>query len=266
MSYQSFPKAAGSIPDGYVLTFSAADGYWKARPNVSSRYTPIDNNTIINWKFDESAAPYVNSGNGSALSLTTFSGTPAAVTGIFGKGIGCSGLILTTGNTSVNEPNGTAVTVSAWVKVRSYSTFATVINKAYRSNNSWTSPFTSLYLSLTNTGDGSWGPAITTTGGILTQPAIGGGFRIPLGDWTLLSYTYNGSNLLSYINGALAHTVAVSGAIDYGTNGPWNIGGVSNAGVNQFWDGLIDDVRVENVVRSQSYFENMYRNGIGLRD
>lgn len=29
MSYQSFPKATGSIVDGYVLTFSGADGYWK---------------------------------------------------------------------------------------------------------------------------------------------------------------------------------------------------------------------------------------------
>lgn len=31
MSYQSFPKSNGSITDGYVLTYSAADGYWKPK-------------------------------------------------------------------------------------------------------------------------------------------------------------------------------------------------------------------------------------------
>jgi hypothetical protein len=266
MSHQSFPKATGSITDGYVLTYVGADGYWAPRQVIPSRYTATDSDTIINWKFDESGVPYTNSGSGSALNLTTSTGTPASVTGIFNKALGCSGSIVTTGNTSVNEPNATSLTVSAWVKARSYASFATVINKAYRNNNSWSSPFVSIYLSLSNTGDGAWGPAIATTGGVLTQPVIGGAFRLHLGDWTLLSYTYDGSNLRSYINGALANTTAISGAIDYGTHGPWDVGGVSNAGVGQFWDGLIDDVRVENVVRSQAYFEAMFKAGLNLRD
>lgn len=34
MSHQSFPKATGSITDGYVLTWSQTDGYWKPKPNA----------------------------------------------------------------------------------------------------------------------------------------------------------------------------------------------------------------------------------------
>jgi len=251
--------------DGTASTgiYTRQGGAWYS---INSRYTPTDSNTIINWKFDETAAPYVNSGSGSSLSLTTFTGTPVSITGLFNKGLGCSLSTITTGNTSVNEPTGNSLTVSAWVKARSYATFATVINKAYRNDNTWSSPFVALYLSLTNSGDGSWGPAITTTGGVLTQPAIGGAFRVPLHVWTLLSYTYDGTTLRSYINGALAHSVNVSGSIDYGTHGPWDVGGVSNASVGQFWDGHIDDVRVENVVRSQAYFEEMYKRGIGQPD
>jgi hypothetical protein len=263
---QNIPVNSAAPFDGYQLTYSAADGYWAPRVGVNSRYTPTDVNTITNWKFNEAGPPYVNSGTGSALSLTTFSGTPVSVTGLFNKALGCSLTILSTGNSTVNEPNATALTISAWVKARSFSTFGTVINKAYRNNNTWTSPFVSLYLSLSNSGDGSWGPAIATTGGVLTQPIIGGAFRIPLYEWTLLSYTYDGTALRSYINGALANTTNISSAIDYGTHGPWDIGGVSNASVGQQWDGHIDDVRVESVVRSQAYFEDMYKRGVGRPD
>ena len=42
---------------------------------VPTRYTPTDSSTIINWKFDETTSPYLNSGSGTALPLTTFSGT-----------------------------------------------------------------------------------------------------------------------------------------------------------------------------------------------
>lgn len=34
MSHQSFVKSSGTIPDGYVLTWSASDGYWKPEPNT----------------------------------------------------------------------------------------------------------------------------------------------------------------------------------------------------------------------------------------
>lgn len=255
-----FLRTDGSASTGI---YTRQGGAWYA---INSRYTPTDSNTIINWKFDESGSPYSNSGSGSALNLTTFTGTPASVTGIFNKGLGCAGTILSTGNSTVNEPNATAVTVSAWVKARSYAAYGTIVNKSYRNDNSWTSPFVSLYLSLTNIGDGSWAPAITTTGGVLTQPTQGGVFRIPLGEWTLLAFTYDGSNLRSYINGALSGTTAIASAIDYGTHGPWDVGGVSNAGTGQYWDGLIDDVRIESVVRSQAYLEAMYKNGIGRPD
>lgn len=263
---QTIPVNSAAPTDGYVLTYVGSDGYWAPRQGTSSRYTPTDSNTIINWKLDETASPYANSGSGSALNLTTFTGTPASVTGLFNKALGCSGAIISSGNSSVNEVTGTSLTVSVWVRARSFASFGTIFNKAYRNNNTWTSPFVSIYLSLSNTGDGTWGPAITTGAGVLTQPFVGGAYRVMLGVWTLLSYTYDGANLRSYINGALALTTPVTGNIDYGTHGPWDIGGVSNAGVNQFWDGHIDDLRIENVVRSQAYFEAMYKAGLNLRD
>jgi len=34
MSYQSFPRASGAITDGYVLTYSSTDGYWKPAPST----------------------------------------------------------------------------------------------------------------------------------------------------------------------------------------------------------------------------------------
>jgi len=40
MSHQSFPKATGSITDGYVLTYSATDGYWKPAPSSGGGGSP----------------------------------------------------------------------------------------------------------------------------------------------------------------------------------------------------------------------------------
>ncbi|HET8606476.1 MAG TPA: LamG-like jellyroll fold domain-containing protein, partial [Gaiellaceae bacterium] len=65
----------------------------------------------------------------------------------------------------------------------------------------------------------------------------------PLGTWTHLAASYDGSTLRVYQNGALQAQKAVSGAIDTST-GPLRIGGDNVWG--EWFAGLIDDVRVYN--------------------
>jgi len=45
--------------------------------------------------------------------------------------------------------------------------------------------------------------------------------RVVAGTWNLLVGTYNGSIMRLYLNGVEVNNVAKSGALDYGTHGPW---------------------------------------------
>ena len=231
---------------------------------VGNRLVSADASTLIDWSFDEGAAPYANSGTAGTLALTNFSGTSKAVAGLFGQAAGLNGTIVSTGNSAV-EPGGASVTVSAWVFANSFPTYAVIVNKSYRNNNSWSPPYTSIYLALSSSGDGTWNPGVAIAGALI-QPTIGGVYKIPRGAWALISVTYDGTTIKWYLNGELASSSAVSGAVDYGTHGPWDVGGVSNANTGQQWDGYIDEVRVENTVRSQAYLLNAYKQGLGLLD
>ena len=65
----------------------------------------------------------------------------------------------------------------------------------------------------------------------------------PGGSWTHLALTYDGSRCGLYVNGALAASQPVSGAIQSSSNPLW-IGG--NSPYGEYFNGLIDDVRVYN--------------------
>ena len=71
---------------------------------------------------------------------------------------------------------------------------------------------------------------------------MGGPSASPVGSWTHVALTYDGSQLLLYVNGVQVASRAASGAIQSSTSPLW-IGG------NQYGEnftGLIDDVRVYN--------------------
>ena len=66
---------------------------------------------------------------------------------------------------------------------------------------------------------------------------------LPLRRWSHLAATYDGTTLRLYVNGTLASSRAVSGAMPSST-GPLRIGGNSVWG--EYFTGLIDEVRVYN--------------------
>ena len=232
---------------------------------IGPRITATDANGTIWWKLDNTTIVYGNdaAAGGPTLSAGVASATPD-FTGIFSSCVSFGAAqSLTSGNSSV-EPSTSACTMSCWVWVRSYTAGAVIINKRYRNDATWTTPFTSLYFSLSNnTTDGAWTPAFTVGAG-LNQPSITGIYKIPLNAWTLLAFTYDGNNGMFYINGTLASTTNVAGTLDFGTHGPWDLGGLHTS--TQFFDGQIDDVRVDSVVRSAAYLRTQYKQGIGLPD
>ena len=86
-----------------------------------------------------------------------------------------------------------------------------------------------------------------TLGG--TTRWVGGPSASPVGSWTHVALTYNGSQLVLYVNGVQAGTLAASGAIQSSSSPLW-IGG--NQPYGEYFQGLIDDVRVYNRALSQA--------------
>jgi hypothetical protein len=226
-----------------------------------------DSNTLIRWKLDETSGPWYNSGTSGSLDLNTIGGTVGTGVGVEGNTLLGNAISITpgngavyTGDTSV-QPTGSALTVSAWVKLNSYTSGGMFVCKKYDiASAGWSAPYATIYLGLTGALDGTWLTGVTV-GGTLTQPTISS--TIPLGTWTLVSITFDGTNLRTYLNGSLVDTTAVTGgpgALDYGNNGPWSLGDyiASSALGGQILDGLVDDVRIEGVVRSASYLLGLY--------
>jgi hypothetical protein len=79
--------------------------------------------------------------------------------------------------------------------------------------------------------------------GQTTDQLVRGSPVTPVGTWTHVAATYDGSTLRVYVNGGLQGSKAVSGPIQT-SGGPLRLGGNSVWG--EWFAGLIDDVRVYN--------------------
>ena len=78
---------------------------------------------------------------------------------------------------------------------------------------------------------------------------ISGPSASPVGSWTHVALTYDGSLLVLYVNGVQVASTAVSGLIQASSSPLW-IGG--NQPYGEYFKGLIDDVRVYNRALSQA--------------
>lgn len=130
----------------------------------------------------------------------------------------------------------TGMTLEAWVRPLTLSGWRTVIMKETGTGLAYT-----LYAH-----DNAPYPAGTiNVGG--TDQSTPGTAALPLGTWTHLATTYDGSSLRLYVNGAQVGTRAITGSMATSTS-PLRIGG--NAPWGEYFHGLIDEVRLFNRART----------------
>lgn len=90
-----------------------------------------------------------------------------------------------------------------------------------------------------------------------TFQSIAGTTSIPVGTWTHIAGSWDGTTLKVFVNGALEGSNAVSGAFPTSTNSV-RVGGSLTG--SEYMDGLLDDVRIWNVTRSDAdiatYFDD----------
>lgn len=95
------------------------------------------------------------------------------------------------------------------------------------------------------------GYSAAPVGGIFTtaEQTVLGTTGPPLGAWTHLAFTYDGTTERFYVNGVLVSSHSVSGAVQV-SNGVLHIGGDSVWG--EHFQGLIDEIRIYNRALSAS--------------
>src|SRR3989338_5622617 len=75
---------------------------------------------------------------------------------------------------------------------------------------------------------------------------------LTVGNWYYLACTYDGSNVIIYVNGVNIGSIAKNGAIADSAGTPWRVGQTAVASPGLPMDGIIDEVRMYNRALSQS--------------
>jgi hypothetical protein len=208
------------VTDGLVLYVDAANV--KSYPRSGTVWTDLSQTTIT----------------GSLTNGPTFNTT---VNGsIFFDG---SNDFVDLGNTSLNISAGSSVTLSAWVNIGLFQSYAAVISRT--SNNS---PFGGWQLNVNNDdGIRKFDFAVNINGVWRTWVTLGGTFPVQpsTGVWYNMVGTYNGASLSMYQNGTLISSQTSVGSLAYASNlNNLHIG--RNQSNNRYLSGSIAIVSVYN--------------------
>ncbi len=248
----------------------------------------------IVWPLTETSGAYRNVGvlspNDTTTDLTVTNTITRTGNGIFGN---CPQFPATSNfpsgsNSTRNYAAGAKtitiappLTLSCWVYLRQFTTAAAqnIIGKEFRDSSitsSWTTPFYAISIDvLTSNGGGDW--FITVANTVSTRATLSiTDFPIPLGVWSHIGMTHDGSAIRAYLNGcqciyysgATQLNSTASSTIVYtdGSNGfgNWKIGAITHTGSANKEEPManIQDVRIANIARPLSYFKHIYNVGV----
>ena len=193
---------------------------------------------VAAYGFNEGAGTTLSDASGNS-NAGTIKGATWTAQGRYGRALsfnGVSSLVQIPASASLSLSSG--ITLEAWVfPTASQSGWRTIIQREVDA----------YFLHASNVS----GPLRPAGGGTFngTVAYVSGAAANPVNAWTHLAMTYDGATLRLYVNGVLTASQARTGAIETNTS-PVRIGG--NSPYGEFFQGLIDEVRVYNRALSQT--------------
>ncbi len=209
------------------------DGNQSAFSSAAAVITPAGNPALV-------AAYGFNEGTGNTLADLSGNGHAGAIVNATWSTAGKYGDALSFNGTNalVNIPDAsslhltTGMTLEAWVKpTAAASGWQDVI---YKGDDNY-------YLESSSLSPGV--PVAGATAGS-SDSGVSGTSALPANAWSFLTETYDGTNLVLYVNGVQVATQALSGSLATSTD-LLQIGGDSLYG--QYFQGLIDNIRIYNM-------------------
>jgi chitodextrinase len=233
----------------YIVRAQDAAGNLGDYSNASTATTPATNPSLVAaYSFDEGTGANVTdvSGHGNNGTAANTSWT----FGKFGRALsfnGTSGKVTIPDSASLHLSTG--MTLEAWVKPIAPPT-ADWRDIIYKGNDNY-------YLESTTTPFGNPAAAGLFGGanGAATAPAA-----LPVNVWSHLAATYDSIMLRLYLNGTQVAAIPQTGNIFASTN-PLQIGGDNIYG--QYFEGLIDEVRVYSTALSPNQIQSDMRTSVG---
>jgi hypothetical protein len=215
-----------------TITVSVSDGALTATDSfVLTVSTPPSGGLVAAYGFNESSGTTVGDGSGNGNNGTV-NGATRVGTGKFGGALsfnGVNNMVVISDSNSLDLTSG--MTLEAWIMPAVFqSGWRTIIQKEVDTYLLHASSNTALM------------PATGATFGG-SVPTIYSPSTIAVGQWVHLAGTYDGSQIRLYINGTQVASTARTGLIAV-NNLPMRIGG--NSPYGEFFNGLIDEVRVYN--------------------
>ncbi len=224
-----------------TASITASYGSFSAIATVTVNSTPPPAGLVAAYSFNEGAGSSVAdaSGNGN---IGTISGATWTASGRYGNALSFNGTnswITVNDAASLDLTNG--VTLEAWVNPTTPTNWQAVIVKERSGGLSY-----AVYASSDTNRPVA---ALHTT----TDVNLYAVSQLLANTWTHLAMTYNGSNLVLYVNGVQSASQGLAGAMAVSTS-PLRIGGDSVWG--EYFKGLIDEVRIYNRALSAAEIQN----------
>jgi len=220
-------------------------------PTPTITPTPPSGSMVAAYSFDEGSGTTVADTSGYGNN-GTISGASWTSQGQFGNALNFNGVnnwVTINNSSSLGLTNG--MTLEAWI----YPTAAT---------GNWTTIFLKEAppsgLSYHLQGDPTNHPISFITTDVSGLQGVAGPQVLVLNTWTHLASTYDGANLILYVNGVAVASQAVSGNIIAST-GPLRIGGNSIWG--EYFAGTIDNQRIYNRALSQAEMQTDMNTAVG---
>ncbi|MEP4078165.1 PQQ-dependent sugar dehydrogenase [Haloferula sp.] len=224
----------------HVITAEVTDsGSLTGTANVAITIDePIDPSLLAKWNLDEMsgtlAQDAVGSANGGLSAGPVWSPVGGKLNGALDFGGGAERI-----NVPAFDIPGSEMTIAAWVKPQSFAGFA---DEARYVSKATSTSEQDHYWMMGNFGDGTATRfrLKTSNGGTTTLASANG--VLTLNDWNHLAVTYDGANMVIYVNGSQVATGAKTGTISGSGGALIGLGNQPTGAGDRGLDGLLDDV------------------------
>ena len=242
-----------TIAEGAIISTNPAPGTSPAAGSAVARVVSLGTNGLVAaFAFDETNGNVTTARDSSVVARDGTIRQAVRVPGKFGTALSFDGVndwVTVTDVTGSPLDLTTGMTLEAWVNPTQMSGWETILMKERGIQGEGLLAY-ALYAH--DGAAGTTGAGARPASYLRTDPVASTTDRrvaastgvLPLNTWTHIASTYDGANFRFYVNGVLVGTTAGSGSINV-ANGALRIGG-NNSSLNEFFRGLIDEVRVYN--------------------
>ncbi|MFI7639188.1 LamG-like jellyroll fold domain-containing protein [Nonomuraea sp. NPDC049400] len=238
----------GSWSDGGAASHNVVAPATATTYTATFTQTPPDTGLVAAYGMNEGTGTTVGDASGKS-NTGTLSGPTWSNSGKYGKALSFNGT-----SAYVNVPDSstlrltTGMTLEAWLNPATGTGYRTALIKQHASGVAY---------ALWANADNNRPYTEIVTG---TDQGLLGTASLPVNTWTHLTATYDGTTLRLYTNGTQVASKAVTGGIR-GDAQPLRIGGSSLWG--EYFNGLIDDVRVYNRALTAAEIQNDMNTPVG---